>query len=221
MRVQEIMTRPLVSVRSQAPLKEVAQLLFEHRITGAPVVDESGAVVGVVSQADLVREEQLAESDMVQPATWRIRMRRKRSDVSHHTAADVMTVPALTVEVQSSAVRAAWLMAEHDVNRLIVVERGVPVGIVTRTDLIGAFARSDEDVRREIVDEVLPSLEVSPNDVAVTIEDGEVVLSGEVEDELQARWLPHAVRCVLGVVSVESRLRSRHDYTVDLVTPRL
>lgn len=220
MRVQEIMTRPLVSIRSDAPLKEVAQLLFEHRITGVPVVDGSGVVVGVVSQADLVREEQLAESQMVQSSKLRIRRRRKR-DVSHRTAAELMSAPVLTVDVQSSAVRAAWLMAEHDVSRLVVLERGVPVGIVTRTDLIGAFARSDEDVRREIVDEVLPSLEVSPNDVEVTIEDGEVVLGGEVEDELQARWLPHAVHCVLGVVSVESRLRSRHDYTVDLVTPHL
>ena len=220
MRVSEIMTTPLISVGPHAQLKEVAQLLVKHRITGVPVVDAAGALMGIVSQADLVREEQLAEAESL-TSTRRMRRRQRRRDVAHRTAADVMTAPALTVELRCSAVRAAWLMTEHDVNRLIVVDGEEPVGIVTRTELIAAFARSDEDVRAEIVANVFPALEVSPNDVDVAIESGEVVLSGEVEDELQARWLPHAVRCVLGVVAVESRLRARHAHAVDLVTPRL
>lgn len=219
MRLSAIMAAPLISVGPHVPLKEVAQLLVAHRITGVPVVDEAGRLMGVVSQADVVREEQLAEAESL-GRRRRLRRGDKRA-VVHRTAADVMSTPALTVEAQSSAVRAAWLMTKHDVNRLIVVDGDVPVGIVTRTELIAAFARSDEDVRAEIVADVLPALEVSPNDVEVAIENGEVVLSGEVDDELQARWLPHAVRCVLGVVSVESRLQSRHDHIVDLVTPRL
>jgi CBS domain-containing protein len=219
-RVKEIMAAPLISVGPDVPLREVARLLVAHRITGMPVIDDAAGLIGVVSQADVVREEQAAEAESLRPSR-RLRRRRKTDEVAHRTAADVMSVPALTVEAQSSAVRAAWLMTEHDVNRLVVVDAGVPVGIVTRTELIAAFARSDEDVRAEIVSDVLPALDVSPNDVEVTIDDGEVVLSGDVEDELQARWLPHAVRCVLGVVSVESRLRPRHDYAVDLLTPRL
>lgn len=218
MRVKEIMAGPLVCVGPQTPLKEVAQLLLRHRITGVPVIDETGSVLGVVSQADLVREEQAAESESLRSGTHRIRLRRTR-DVPRRTAADVMSAPALEVEPQSSAVRAAWLMSQHDVNRLIVMERGVAVGIVTRTDLIRAFARSDEDVRREIVEDVLPSLGMSPNDIAVSVDRGEVVLSGALDDELQARWLPHAVRCVLGVVAVDSRLEPGHTPVEELVTP--
>jgi osmotically-inducible protein OsmY len=74
-------------------------------------------------------------------------------------------------------------------------------------------------VRREIVEDVLPSLGMSPNDIAVSVDRGEVVLSGALDDELQARWLPHAVRCVLGVVAVDSRLEPGHTPVEELVTP--
>ena len=220
MRVEEIMGSPLVTVTPQTPLKQVGRLLVERRITGVPVVDDAGALLGVVSQTDLVREEQSAEAESLR-SPGRLRRRLSRTNAAHHTAGDVMTSPVLTVEARSSAVGAAWLMAEHGVNRLVVTDGAAPIGVVTRTDLIRAFARRDEDVRREIVEEVLPSLEISPNDVAVTVSDGEVVLDGEVDDELQARWLPHAVRCVLGVVAVDARLRPHHAHRVDVLTPSL
>jgi CBS domain-containing protein len=218
MRVREIMSSPLVTVERDLPLKDVAKLLLQHRITGAAVVDDRGTVVGVVSQADLVQEEQLAEAQRLSlRLVDRLHLARRTRPPNHHTAEDVMTCPAITVEPQTSAVGAAWTMSTNDVSRLIVTDRGTPVGMVTRTDLVRAFARSDADVRREIVEQVLPSLDLSPNDVTVLVANGEVMLAGQVDDELQARWLAFAVRSVLGVVAVESHVESRLQRTTTRV----
>jgi CBS domain-containing protein len=210
MRVKDIMSSPLVTVAPGTPLKQVARSLSEHRITGVPVVDGE-RLVGIVSESDLVRLEQETEEDYLRGRRWLRRIRdgaRRR----HRTAADVMTWPVETVEPGASVVGAAWRMTVRDVNRLVVSERGRPVGIVTRADLVRAFGRSDADVQREILEDVLPSLGVSPNDVHVAVENGEVVLEGSVEDELEACCLPHAVGAVVGVVDVSARLAPRHRY---------
>lgn len=208
MRVQEIMSAPVHSVSPATGLKDVARALERHGISGAPVVDD-GRVVGVVSQADLVRFEQRGERE---PGRRRRLMRQlSRRSSPPRTARDAMSEPPVTVDPHTSAVGAAWLMTEQDVTRLPVVERGRLVGIVTRTDLVRAFARSDDGIRREIVEEVLPSLDLSSNDVRVSVENGDVVLEGEVEQEVDARCLPHAVSAVIGVIDVRSEVTARHE----------
>jgi CBS domain-containing protein len=210
MRVQEIMSAPVHSIGAATSLKDVARALERHGISGVPVVD-GGRVIGVVSQADLVRFEQRGERE---PARRRRLVRPfSRGSIPVRTARDAMSEPAVTVDPHASAVGAAWLMTEHDVTRLPVVERGRLVGIVTRTDLVRAFARSDDGIRREIVEEVLPSLYLSPNDVRVSVENGDVVLEGEVEEELDARCLPHAVGAVVGVIDVRSEVTARHEHS--------
>jgi CBS domain-containing protein len=203
MRVEDVMTRDVEVVEPRTGLKEVALLLSAHEISGVPVV-EHGVPVGVVSESDLVAKEQESEAETVR------RRFRRRPQTAAVVAADAMTAPPVTVRPQSSAVRAAWLMTQHDVDRLLVVENDRLVGIITRGDLVRAFGRSDERIRAEIVDEVLPALDVSPNDVTVAVADGIVRLEGEVEDELDAQWLPHAVRSVVGVVEVRCDVAARH-----------
>jgi CBS domain-containing protein len=203
MRVEDVMTRDVEVVEPCTGLKEVALLLSAHEISGVPVV-EHGVPVGVVSESDLVAKEQESEAETVR------RRFRRRPQTAAVVAADAMTAPPVTVRPQSSAVRAAWLMTQHDVDRLLVVENDRLVGIITRGDLVRAFGRSDERIRAEIVDEVLPALDVSPNDVTVAVADGIVRLEGEVEDELDAQWLPHAVRSVVGVVEVRCDVAARH-----------
>lgn len=219
-RVLELMSRPAVSVKPQTPLKHVARLLAEHGITGVPVV-ENARVVGVVSEADIVADEQRAEDRGLHPRRWP-RLRRRAARLPPRTAGEAMTSPAITVAPQTSAVGAAWLMTQHDVNRLPVVDGERLVGVVTRSDLVRGFARSDDQVRREIVEEVLPALGVSANDVQVTVVDGLAAVRGEVEDDVVLRCLPHAVRGVLGVVAVVSELTARHAHMpFDRVSERL
>jgi len=219
-RVRDIMSSPVVAVPPERPLKEVVRLFDRHRVSALPVVEED-RVCGIVSKTDIVLREQVFERDAPHHRFARLVGRDVRSVGDATTAADVMTAPAVTVDTKTSAVGAAWLMAENDVHHLPVVDRGRLVGIVSRSDLVRAFARSDEQIHTEIVDEVLPSLDVSPASVAVAVTQGEVVLTGRVEDDAIARCLPHAVRAVLGVVDVRAELEPAHAPTVDRVTPLL
>jgi CBS domain-containing protein len=206
MRVDAIMSHPVVTVTPDTPLKEVASLLAEKAISGVPVV-EGDRVLGIVSESDVIRKEHAPDEE---PPHRFGRLRgARRSLVGAVTAGEAMTAPSLTVEPWVSICWAACLMAEHDVNRLPVVDRDRLVGIVARADLVRAFARSDAEVEREIVDEVLPSLSLSPNDVSVTVEHGEVVLAGEVDIEADAAALARSVQRVVGVVRVQSAVRVR------------
>ncbi len=96
-------------------------------------------------------------------------------------------------------------------NRLPVVDPdGALVGIVTRADVVRAFTRSDEEIRDEIAQDVLQRVFwLQPTDVAVSVEQGAVVLSGTVESESDVRLLPELVSRVPGVVSVDSSVTAR------------
>ncbi len=209
MRVRDVMSTEPVSVSPATSLRHLAKLLDARGISGVPVVDGSN-VVGVVSKADIVGKEQESEAEHPRPLLRRMR----RARPSPRTAGDAMSSPVVTVDGHTSLAGAAWLMTQHDVARLPVLERGRLVGIVTRSDLVRAFARSDEEIRREIVEEVLPTLAASPNDLTVEVHDGEVTLRGVVEDELDARCLPHAVRAVVGVVDVAAEISARHAHSI-------
>lgn len=206
MNVGDVMTRDVETVAPGTSVKEVARLLSWRRISGVPVVQD-GVPLGVVSQSDIVAKEQESEAETVGLRRARLRRDRRRKVI---TAADAMTTPPITVTPQTSAVGAARLMTERDVGRLLVVKGKRLVGILTRSDLVRAFGRSDELIRTEIVSEILPSLGLSPNDIEVRVSDGNVGLDGEAEDEIDARCLPHAVRAVLGVVDVRCDVSARH-----------
>jgi CBS domain-containing protein len=220
MRVQDIMSTPVLSVSPDRSLKAVARLFDRNRISAVPVV-EDGRVIGIVSKTDIIEREQAFEVGVAAGWLGR-RVRHGRAAPRARTARDAMTSPALTVSPVLSAVGSAWLMTEHDAHHLPVVDRGKLVGIVTRSDLVRAFARSDDQIRAEIIGEILPALTLSANDIAVSVSNGEVVLAGEIEDELTARCLPHAVRSVIGVVEVRCDLRAgRPTPLVDVVSPTL
>jgi CBS domain-containing protein len=209
-KIKEIMTTDVQTVRSATPLKEAAAVLAEHRISGLPVVDAEGYVVGVISEGDILFKESgktekrsLFERLVAAPASG--------IDVklAATTAGEAMSAPALTIGPRRSVSEAATVMIDEGVNRLPVVDDdGKLIGIVTRADLVRAFVRSDEDVAREIREDVIRrTLWIEPNTIEVTVEDGEVRLSGEVETKGDAELIPSFVQRVPGVVSVLSKLR--------------
>jgi CBS domain-containing protein len=111
------------------------------------------------------------------------------------------------IEPQRPVSAAARLMLERHVTRLPVVRQGRLVGIVTRTDLIRAFNRSDEDVKRELYEDVLARvLWIDPARVTITVECGEVRLSGLLDSKTEAELVAAFAATVPGVVSVESEL---------------
>ena len=130
--VGDLMTPDPISVRQDAPLARAARLLDEHRVHGLPVVDETGALVGVVSQTDMLR----ARTTEYLWSSWR------GLQVRH-----LMSSPALTVTVDTPVVDAASRMEEYQVHRLVVVgaDGTVPIGIVSTSDLVRAMATERTD----------------------------------------------------------------------------
>jgi CBS domain-containing protein len=116
-----------------------------------------------------------------------------------------MTSPAITVDSARRVDAAAALMLDKAVNRLPVVGRdGKLVGIVTRADLVRAFVHSDEEIEREIREEVLlHELWLDPVDFELKVTDGEVTISGEIRQDEEAALIERRIRLVPGVVSVK------------------
>jgi CBS domain-containing protein len=204
MRIHQVMTKEVATIAPNTPLRDVASLFTVRGISGAPVVDDAGRVLGVVSEADVMR---------VAGGTVRSRSRLARPPrFRGGTAGSEMTSPPVTITPNRTVAEAAALMLDRRVNRLPVVADGRLAGIVTRADLVRAFLQSDERIEREIMGEVvLRGIYVRPTDVDVSVEDGHVVLEGEVESSGKAERLVELVRQVPGVVSVRSHVSWRVD----------
>ncbi len=193
--VRELMTAEVVTVTLETRFKELAGLMAIHEVSALPVLGPGGQVAGVVSEVDLLRKEQFQEDP-------------------GRSARDVMTSPAVTVTPDATIVEAARLMDRHRIKRLLVVDAdGRLAGIVTPRDLLRVYLRSADEIRAEIVDEVLGSFPTNPALVNVTVADGVVTLDGEVE---RKSMIPLAARMaygVDGVVGVVDRLSFAIDDT--------
>jgi CBS domain-containing protein len=205
-RVDQLMTARVATATPEMTLKEVAAVLVERGISGMPVVRD-GDLVGVVSEADIVSLEQGAGSGRSRTLAWLLGEAIDTAPLTATTAGDVMSAPAITISSHQAPAVAAALMTKHDVNRLPVLEDGKLVGIVSRRDLVRAFARPDDEIAKDIRREVIVrEFWISPEEVFVEVEDGEVTLSGAVDSDITAAALPEAVRKVPGVVSVSSSI---------------
>lgn len=206
MKIEAVMTKDVHTVERSTPLRDVARLLAEHAISGLPVVDE-GHVVGVVSEADILAKERGTPEKRARMVD--LLLDTKAGDntrLEATTAGDAMSAPAVTIVPGAQVAEAAAKMLDEHVNRLPVVTReGTLIGIVTRADLVRAFVRSDEEIEREVREDVaLRLLWIVPEDIEVTVDSGVVRLTGTVENKMTAEMLPRFVQRVPGVVSVVS-----------------
>jgi CBS domain-containing protein len=216
-RVSDVMSSRVLTVEPGTPVKEVARILVERRISGVPVV-EVGRVVGVVTDRDML--EKLEPESRRRGRLWRLfHRRRARAEEARReaqTAAQAMSSPAVVIRPGALISEAARLMLENDINRLPVVddgqrfgptepEQGQLCGIVTHADLLRAFVRPDEDIAAEI--EQLLELEwLPPGTVSYTIKDGAVSLGGQVEQAIIAQSLSAGISRIAGVTGVDSEL---------------
>lgn len=145
MNVREIMTKDVITVTPDAPLEQVATSLIEHRISGLPVI-EDGRVLGIVSEQDLLFKEQEVEHHHVLTMMFNPPDPQIARKHAARTAGEIMTSPVVTIGPETTMSDAARQMTEFEINRLPVVEDGELIGIVTRTDIVGAFlTRSGDD----------------------------------------------------------------------------
>ncbi|WOX26141.1 CBS domain-containing protein [Streptomyces solicathayae] len=205
-RIGELMTREVVSVRGDAPFKEIARILSQHRVTAVPVLDGSGRVVGVVSEGDLLRksaDQAAAPGDLpVVPdlEAW------EQAKAEGTRAEELMSAPAVCARPDWNVAETARLMEVQGVKRLVVVDsEDRLVGIVSRRDLLGIFLREDEDIRREIVEDVLgDTLNLGPAALTVEVRDGRVDLAGRLRFRGMIPAIERMCATVDGVVSVSS-----------------
>jgi CBS domain-containing protein len=199
------MSKPPLTVPPQTSLRDLAALLTKHEISGVPVV-ENGRVVGVVSASDIVERERGPDVESRRRLLPRRRRRRRSGAAWASTVGQAMRSPPITIEAWMSVYEAAWLMSAYDVNRLPVIDRDELVGVITRSDLVRYFARSDQDIEGD-VRQKLSVLEAPA--IRVVAKHGRIVLEGELESAADLACLPHLVASVPGVTDVDSRVTLR------------
>jgi CBS domain-containing protein len=210
--VSDLMTHSVVRVGTDAPFKEVVELLAQYAVTAVPVVDDSDRPLGVVSEADLLhREAGRPDPTGLLPEAGGGQGPRAPAA----TAGGLMTSPAIVARPEWTVVQAARVMDQHRVKRLPVVdETGRLIGIVSRADLLRVFLRRDSLIREEISADVLDrTLGITPDEVTVRVTDGRVSLRGTVERESLIPVVVRLCEGVDGVVDVTAELGHRTDDT--------
>lgn len=203
--VGEVMATGVVRVRPETPVARVAELLRERGVAAVPVVDEEDHLLGIVSGMDLTLADRQPRRG---PAALLESMARHPSGAKRGgTAADRMSSPVVSVTPDVSLRTAARLLQVHGIHHLPVVTGGRLVGMVTRRDLLAAFLRGDEQIRRQIVHAAEMTFHLAADQVAVSVHNGVVRLEGRVERQSLADELERLAASVDGVVAVDSRLQ--------------
>jgi CBS domain-containing protein len=197
--VKDVMTTGVAAVRSDASYREMTALLRSRRVSGLPVVDAEGIVVGVVSETDL-----LIRALERRPGRW---PHHKHVTTAELTACDLMTRPAVTTSPDEPVASVARLMSARKLRRLPVVDgQGHLAGIACRSDVLSVFSRPDEDIYREITqDVILDGFFTDPARFTVTVKDGIVTMEGEPGSIVLGRNIVDQARHAEGVVAVRDR----------------
>jgi CBS-domain-containing membrane protein len=221
--VQDVMTRDVVTVRFGTSYHDTVSAMATHGVSAVPVVDDSARVLGVVSEADLLRKIEFGSDDS--PPRFFAWGTHKKERVKAHagTAAELMSSPAVTVQPGASLAAAARLLDSEHVKRLPVVnDLGRLVGIVARSDLLSVYLRPDHAIRDDIAEgELRRVLQLDPTEVQVEVAEGIVTLTGKVDRKSTAQIAVHLTRAVPGVIDVVDRLSFSYDDTVVSATTGL
>ena len=203
--VRDVMTTPVVTVRPDTPFKQVVTMV---RAVGAiPVIDDSGRVLGIVCEHNLLAEKVILERSPARQAM--ARHHGGRGQAAGATAASLMTSPAVTTRAEATTGEAARLMYRHRSGSLPVVDSGGRlIGIISRGDVLAGFTRPDADIHREVVrDVIMRQFLLDPQTFTVTVQDGVVTLSGRPESNQVGHLLAVAMRRVEGVVGLRDQMR--------------
>ncbi len=215
MKVRDVMTSTVVTATPDTTFPELVDRLLRHAVSGLPVVDEAGRLVGIVTEADLVSKEAYGGrrrrvlellGDLVAggETAWAIKGKGR-------TAAQVMTASLETAHPGEELRAATRRMVEHHVKRLPVVEDGRLVGILSRSDVLRVLHRSDDDLALDVA-QMLADLLRAPEAHAVeaTVADGIVTLRGTVRFPVDLPVLTAMVWQLPGIVDVCNKATARH-----------
>lgn len=222
-RIRDVMTTEVVTLGEDTPYRDIVELLTGRGVSGAPVLDDNGRVVGVVSAVDLLRKIEYAGTLSTAQVLESTARQQARAKAIAAVAREVMTAPAYTVSPDATVGTAARMMDSLGVKRLPVVDEQRRLrGIVTRTDLLRVFLNADAliagEVRREVFERVLG---LDPAGVDVEVAGGVVTLSGTLPRRRDVEIAVRLAQAVDGVVEVVDRLRYEGGSLDDDVSARL
>lgn len=214
MKVRDLMATTVVTTHPDSTLKSAAAEMVRNGVSGMPVVDAEGKIVGMITEADFVATE--AQKDMERG--------RRLLDALYVTAEPVpgdelvrnaMATPPILVPDHVNLSSAARIMHERGVKRLPVVdEEGKLVGIISRADIVRAFVRPDELIVDEIIEDILRRLLlIDPDAIDVTVDGGVVSLGGRLPTKSDVRLLSELTERLDGVIRVESSVEWDTDDT--------
>lgn len=210
MKTRDVMTRDATTVTPDTSLRDLALLLSERQISGAPVVDADGTVVGVISEADLLVKQLSRPLSRRLPLEWILGERHDPEELRRRAATTVggaMSAPAVTIDADRPLRDAANLMVDRGVNRLPVLENGRLVGILTRADLVTAYLHLDEDIATAVREKVLrQTMWLDPDTFDVTVTEGVVRIAGTVDRRTTAGIVERLIGITDGVVEVQSEI---------------
>ena len=220
MKARDVMTAPAITVTAETPVSEIARLLLERRISGVPVVDASGRVVGILSEGDLLRRAE-TRTERRRPRWLELLLDRsiqaaEFAKVHGTTAGDVMTRKVISVAPETDLAEIANLLERSRIKRVPVMDKGALVGIVSRANLLHGLAAGgrepaeqppgDAEIRSRVIEALAAERWVDQNRVNVVVNDGIVHVWGVVSSEDRRRALDIAIRGVPGVTGVADHL---------------
>jgi CBS domain-containing protein len=204
MQARDIMTRPVITCRPDTTVRHAAAVLTAKQIAAAPVVDQNGELLGMVSEGDLIagrfrRQDRSGGG------------RGLTTEQTAETVGAVMVAPAISLPGSADAADLAETMLRHDVRSIPILESSELVGIVSRRDLLRTLVRSDETIRAEVAARVEAYLGGQVR-VPVEVSDGQVDLYDEPGDDVRTRVLLALARTVPGVrtARIHHRRLARH-----------
>ena len=211
--VRDVMTRDVVTVGPDTSFKRIAELLIGRGISAVPVVNADGYPIGVVSEADLLYKQEYPGGPATAPLWEKLRHQVHLAKMGAGHARELMTQAPVSVRPGTSVAAAARALLHHRLKRLLVVDDdGRLIGIASRRDLLRLFLRSDEAIRIEIHEGVIGrELCLDPLRFSVKVRDGNVALSGQVDQRAQIPLILERVATVEGIVSLDARITATDD----------
>jgi CBS domain-containing protein len=220
MRAQHVMTRNVVMVKVDTPIRDAANLMLKHHISGLPVVDDAGRVIGMLSEGDFIRRSEIGtQRPRIRWLDFLMGLGKVAQDfVREHgrKVGEIMTQDEIYSATEDMPLdELVRLMERHDIKRLPVVRGDTLVGIVTRTDLLRAVASlardvpdptaDDDHIRRRVI-ATIEKNDWQPVQLGVTVRDGIVHLSGMITDERFRQAAIVAAENISGVKLVHDHL---------------
>jgi CBS domain-containing protein len=222
MKARDVMVSPVITVKPDASVKDVAKLLLERRISAVPVVDDQGKLVGIVSEGDLLHR---AESETERHRPWWLLVLTSDDElaadyIKEHgrKVADVMTTQVITAGPDTPLHEIARALERYAIKRVPIVKDGQLVGIVSRANLIQAVASdrkkpeispSDAAIREKLLAHLQAQRWADTGLVNATVTDGVVDLWGVSNSDVEQKAIRIAAESIPGVVAVNDHLIKR------------